>query len=265
MDCTQAKELMWENDLPEEFFEHIEACPECKNEYELVKKTKIALSSKDNMKERILVAATLDKRRRTALKITRIAAAFLVVFAVGIFARIAIDSGLKTANDSEMELAPTLNYDKAESAVGTTNNGFTGLFDGASKDDREEFAEEPMAPEEPMEAPIVESEEALEEEAPTVEDSIFSDDVCMLMNVYKDMHSLSYHSADIIVAGGDIVGVCDALHELGAVIVDSHIEIEGDFYFEAQDIVTLAGFDTLFASSSESVNKTLVYLVDLIK
>lgn len=123
MDCTQAKELMWEKDLPEEFFRHIESCPECKSEYELVKKTKTALSSKDDLTQRILVAATLDKRRRTALRITRIAAAALVVFAVGIFARIALDSGLKTANDCEMELAPTLDYN-AESAVGTTITDF---------------------------------------------------------------------------------------------------------------------------------------------
>ena len=263
MDCTQARELMWEKNLPEEFLAHIEACPECKKEYELVRKTKNALSSKDDLKERILVAAALDKRRRTALRITRIAAVFLVVFAVGIFGKLALDSGLKLVNDCEMDFAPTTEHKSESSTVGGTQNGFFEMLDGAASKDSVEA--EPMAPEEPMEPPVVESEEAVEEEAPAVEDSIFADDVGMLMNIYKDMHSLSYHTADIIVSGSDMTGVCDALSELGAQIVDSHIEIEGDFYFEAQDCLTRTDFDILLASSSESVNKTLVYFEDLLK
>ena len=268
MDCKQAKELMWEKDLPAEFFEHIETCPECKSEYELVKKTKTALSSKDDLTERILVAAMLDKRRRTALRITRIAAVFLVVFAVGVFGKLALDSGLKTANDCEMNFAPTTEYKSESSTVGGTQNGFFETFDGAMSEDAAEA--EPMTPEEPMEKPVAEDREEIMEETvedlPTVEsDRVYADDVGMLMNVYKDMHSLSYHTADIIVSGDDVSGVCDTLFELGAEKVDSHIEIDGDFYFEAQDLLVRAGFDILYVSSSESVNKTLIYFEDLMK
>ena len=261
MDCKQIRELMWENDLPEEFFEHIEACPECKSEYELARKTKTALSSRDDLKERILVAATLEKRRRIALNITRIAASLMVVLAVGIFAKLAIDSGMKTAEDCEAELPPTLGYDRAESMVGTTN-GFGELLDGVVKDEAAVEEAESSMPyqDKPIEAPTVELEEAVIEE-----DVAFEDDACMLMNVYKDMHELSYHTADIVVAGDDLAGVINALSELGAQRVDSHIEIEGDFYFEVQDCLARADFDILFVSSSESVKKTLIYLEDLIK
>jgi len=265
MDCKQAKELMWEKDLSAEFLEHIESCPECKSEYELIKRTKTALSSKDNLTERILVAATLDKRRRTALKITRIAAVFLVVFAVGIFAKLALESGLKTANDCEMEFAPTTQNKSESSTVVGTQNGFFETFDGALGCDRAE-AEEPMASEESMDKPVVEDMEEAVEGLPTVEsDRVYSDDVGMLMNVYKDIHSLSYHTADIIVSGDDVSGVCDTLFELGAEKVDLHVEIDGDFYFEAQDLLVRAGFDILYVSSSESVNKTLIYFEDLMK
>lgn len=265
MDCKQARELMWEKDLPAEFFAHIETCSDCRKEYELIKKTKTALSSKDNVKERILVAATLDKRRRTALRITRIAAAFLVVFAVGIFAKLALDTGLKTANDCEANFAPNLEY-KAESSTAATVGGI--LFDGVANDEFYE-AEEPMESTESEEDyDVPHAEEPMAEKPVTTEDAkneILRDDVGMLMNVYKDMHSLSYHTADIIVSGDDVSGVCNALYELGAEEVDSHIEIAGDFYFEAQDLLTRAGFDILYVSSSESINKTLIYFEDLMK
>ena len=260
MDCTQAKELMWETDLPEEFFEHIESCPECKKEYELIKKTKTALASKDDMTCRILVAAMMEKRRRLAARIIRVAAVFLVVLSVGIFARLAIDSGLKFEQDSAENFAPALDYDAAESVTGTTN----GFFDGGTKDEYFEV-NEPASPEDSFMDSVITESEAVEEEAPVAEDMVFDDDVSMLMNVYKDMHGLSYHTADIIVSGDDTLGASDALEELGARMVDSHIEIEGDFYFEAQELLTRAGFDVLFVSSSESVNKTLVYFEELIK
>lgn len=124
-----------------------------------------------------------------------------------------------------------------------------------------------MAPEESMidDTPVAFDKEEAKDTPVTESAPVYADDVGMLMNVYKDMHSLSYHTADIIVSGGDLSGVCDTLFELGAQNVDSHVEINGDFYFEAQELLALAGFDILYVSSSESVNKTLIYFEDLMK
>ena len=36
MDCEKIRELMWENELDEKTLSHIEACPECKKQFEII-------------------------------------------------------------------------------------------------------------------------------------------------------------------------------------------------------------------------------------
>ncbi|MBR5460569.1 MAG: hypothetical protein IKV53_06835 [Clostridia bacterium] len=273
MDCNRFHELMWEDTVPDEALKHFEECPECKKEYELVKKMRSSLASSENMTGRIMARIVKEKRRQLFKNVTKIAAAFVVLVAVGFFARIAINSGFvakESVNDNgafdreEIGLVTksesTTANDQDYSSDGSSNDMFDYNYPMEAEPEEDFVAMEPESPKpEPETASgTTVKEEVLEsEEAP-------AHDLYMLLNEYKYNHGISQHTADIIVSGGSLDEVLDTLYELGAVIVDSHVEINGDFYFEAQMLLEKAGFTVALTSSSETIKKTLVYFEDLL-
>ncbi len=274
MNCDNFRRLMWEDNLPDEALKHLEECPECKKEYELVKKMRSSLASREDMTGRIMAGIVKEKRRQIFKTVSRIAAALVILFAVGIFARLAIGSGFiakESVNDNGAFDREEIGFVTKSESSATDDRDYSS--DGSLNDildynyPMEAEPEEDFIPREP-ESPKCEPEmpssgATVKEESVEIEEAP-AHDLYMLLNEYKDIYGISQHTADIIVSGGSLDGVLDALYELGAVIVDSHVEIDGDFYFEAQTLLEKAGFTVTLTSSSETVKKTLIYFEDLL-
>ncbi|MBQ9975100.1 MAG: hypothetical protein IJP16_01205 [Clostridia bacterium] len=274
MTCNDFRSYMWEDNVPDEALKHLEECPECKKEYELVKKMRSSLASSEDMTGRIMARIVKEKRRQIFKTVSRIAAALVILFAVGIFARLAINSGFvakESVNDNGAFESEEIGFvTKSESTASddrdySSDGSLNDIFDynyPMEAEPEEDFV--PMEPESPAPepetasgSPNMEKDTVESEEAP-------AHDLYMLLNEYKDNHGISQHTADIIVSGGSLDEVLDTLYELGAVIVDSHVEIDGDYYFEAQTLLEKAGFTVALTSSSETVKKTLIYFEDLL-
>ncbi len=273
MDCTKARELMWEDELSEEFFAHIEGCPECRKAYELVKKTKAVLNRPDDMEGAVMKKIKKAEHARKISLITKVAAVFVAVLAVGIFAKIIIDNGLeKSGRDaSENNIVMT---EKEDGFSASGSNGTYGEFVDKGLTDKEDSADDyDVAPEEPYyEEPMAPSIE----EAPSASDrytpdgtqnkeDLSKDDVNMFLNEYKDMNTLPVHTADIVVSGDNIKYAREVLEKFSPEQCDYHIEIQGDFYFEVQEALQGADFEIVLTTSSETIKKTLVFFDSLIK
>ena len=267
MDCTKAREVMWEEELSKEFFDHIESCPECKKAYELVKKTRTVLKTRDNMEGAVMKKIKKAERARKISLITKIAAVFVAVLAVGIFAKIIIDNGLERSDKAVSEDQIT---EEKNEEFSTGSNGNYGAVDDGLMDKDEVFKpsapmEEPMfpAPEAPEETPA-EAEPANPGSDAITEDSA-KNDVVMFLNEYKDMNSLSAHTADIVVSGDNIKYAQEILEDYSPETYDSHLEIQGDFYFEVMKSLDSNGFEVIFSTSAETIRKTLIYFDSLLK
>lgn len=256
MDCERIRELMWENELDNDALAHIEACPDCKKDYEIIKATRSALASKKNFKEGIMAKIKAEKRHRTLSIMYRSAAVVLLIFALGIFYKAIVNTasvkedasinGAFVGNSTESE-SVTMDSVVSDGCSDTQNS----IFDYAADAKDDALTEVVPDAEEPMGA------SPQDKEPP-------SHDTYMLLNEYKDMQSISQHTGDIIVAGDNIDGALKALVEMGAVKNGSHIEIAGDFYFEAQELLKSSGFTIVTASSAEWVTKTVIYFEDLL-
>lgn len=267
MDCTKARDLMWEDSQPSEFFEHLDICPECRRAYELVKKTRGVFKAPDNMTIPVMDRIKKSERARRISLITKIAAVFVAVMMVGIFAKIIIDNGLDRTKKSAPEHFTT------DSTLSTESNGaFDGVVEDAFDTPMEPSYAEPESP--MLDTPAAEEapspdystyEGMTKDEASVESDMIFEDDANMLLNEYKAMNFLSVHTADIVVSGSDTKNALEVLSEFSPSLCDYHIEIVGDFYFEAQKELEREGFEIVLSSASESIKKTLIYFDSLIK
>jgi len=266
MDCEKIREPMFEDPDSAEVLEHVKSCPECRKTHELMTRAVGVLKQKDNVTEAVMKKVKKAERMKRLSLITKIAAVAVFVLMAGIFAKIAIDNGLEKTEKSVSEDR----FSKAESSYPTTNGTYGAVDDAASDYDA---AFEPEAPmEEPMSPSPSDPEEEtasdglcdmerVEAESP----SVLEDDTNMLLNQYKSMNSLPMHTADIVVSGDNIQYAKEMLEDLSPSTEDSHIVINGDFYFEAQRVLENAGFDIILTTSAETIKKTLVYFDSLIK
>ena len=282
VDCNRAREIMWDEPQNEELLEHIASCPECKSEYELINKTKSALSSKDETSG-IMARIRKEEHRRKISKITKFAAVAVLALAVGIFGKLALDSGLKRAEKADDADCVFEAESTTDGYTGTTDNGDFKDFEyskpmepssppsaspmnpepeSAVSDDAvsNKYTEYPS--EEEPEAPVEREEEALESEtSQIVRDEA---DTIWLFGNYKADNNIPSHTADVIVSGDDISGVAQLLCDYGAYVQSSHVVIDKDVYSEVQKLLSEAGFEILTATSSENVLKTVIYFKELL-
>ncbi len=263
MICKDCCEKLWDFDElseseKEEIIVHLAECEECRKEYALIKSVQenpapVAISVADR------VVKTLEKERvrRRPLKLVKYSAAacLVLVLCLSLYFNMFDKFAAETEDCADFELS--LKAETAfDGAVGTTDNG--------AKNEFFDYAEPESIFEE--EKPAQEDVSALEPEAPEppkasmgVLDEAPEADEQMKLNLYKEMHTLSSHSSDIVVEGGDIDSALEVLAHLDAVLTDDHLELEGDVTVDTVKALSQNGFEVIYTTSSETVFKTLVF------
>lgn len=263
MTHEKAKELMWENENSSELSDHIENCEECRKEYETVKRLKKVFASDKDISQTVMYKINLQKRRRFIHRLINACAIVFLSVAVTAIVKFA-NPGNKFSNNADVESvinessstlsvkSPEEISDNIEKKIGDVEDFVSPGHETADKS----FSDENNSNDDGK---------LDDKNSYTKSDESYTDaDLYMLLSDYKDSLSLPYHTADIIVMGSDINKALDYLSPIGAIQEEKYIKIDGDAYFEAQKILTDAGFKIEFTTSSESIFQTFIFFADLL-
>ncbi len=270
MDCEKTRELLWDfDDLDDgekaEILSHLQSCRECSGEFEIIKKVQsTTVAPEISVADKVIERISKEKLRTSPLKALRYTTAACLALVFCAFLLLRTFDKKDAAAENDAALAPEM---KAESVFDTADGGDYNFLYSENYSDEETAMGSVTVTTTTQDnlkdfQNVAEDSLAVESEPEAAGKTPPEADEQMKLNYYKDALDISSHTVDLVVSGRDIDKALEVLAPFGAVRVENHVEIEGDFSLEVEKILLENSFNPLYSTSSETPRKTLVFFED---